>query len=260
MRKAVLALGAVALAATALAVPPAPAEVAQQGNLRVAFEGKLSPHELPRSGAAPISVSFGGRISTTDGLAPPQLREIEVALNRHGRLDRHGLPVCHLKRLQPSSNKDALKACRSSLVGEGFFTANVLIPGQAPFPSRGRVLAFNGTLGRAPVIFAHVYGTEPVPTSYTLPFAIRRDGGTFATVLSASLPDVTSDVGFVTGLRLELERRFRHRGKTHSYLGAGCPAPKGFPGAVFPFARASFSFAGGSTLSSTLTRSCRAGG
>lgn len=257
MRKTILGLAVVALVA-ATAAASAPAEVAQKSNLRVAFEGRLSPHALPRSGTAPVSVSFGGRISTADSSPPPQLREIEVAINRHGRLDRRGLPVCHLKRLQPSSNKDALKACRSSLVGEGFFTANVLIPGQAPFPSQGRVLAFNGEVGGRPVILAHVYGTEPVPTSYTLAFEIHRAGGTFATVLRASLPDVTSDVGFVTGLSLELERHFRYRGKAHSYLGAGCPAPKGFSGAVFPFARASFSFAGGSTLSSTLTRSCGA--
>ncbi len=258
MRKTILGLGAVALFATALAVSPAGAEVAQQGNLRASFEGELSPRDLPRSGVAPVSVSFGGHISTTDRATPPQLRQIEVAINRHGRLDHEGLPACHLKRLQPSSNKDALKACRSSLVGEGSFTANVLIPGQAPFPSDGKVLAFNGEVGGRPVIFAHVYGTEPVPTSYTLPFEIHRGKGTFATVLRASLPAVTTDVGYVTGLSLNLERRFRFRGQRRSYISAGCPAPKGFPGAVFPLARARFSFAGVGSLSSTLTRSCAA--
>ena len=43
-----------------------------------------------------------------------------------------------------------------------------------------------------------------------------------------------------------------------SYLSAGCPAPKGFPGATFPFAKASFAFAGKQALTSTLTRSCGA--
>jgi hypothetical protein len=45
-----------------------------------------------------------------------------------------------------------------------------------------------------------------------------------------------------------------------SYLSAGCPAPKGFPGAVFPFAKASFAFAKQPSLNSTLTRSCGAEG
>ncbi len=258
MRRTILGLGAVAICAAALGVATATAEIAQKGNLRVAFEGEIAPRALPRQGTAPIDVTIGGHITTTDRTPPPQLQEIEIGINRHGRLDYRGLPACQLKRLQPSSNKDALKACRASLVGEGSFSANVLIPGQAPFPSKGRVLAFNGRKGGKPVIFAHVYGTEPVPTSYTLPFEIRRAKGTFATVLHASLPEVTTDVGFVTGLSLNLDRRFRYRGKTRSYLAAGCPAPAGFPGAVFPLIRAAFSFGSGAILSSTLTRSCTA--
>ena len=46
------------------------------------------------------------------------------------------------------------------------------------------------------------------------------------------------------------------RGKPRSYLSAGCPAPVGFPGAVFPLARASFGFADGRVLSATMQRSC----
>jgi hypothetical protein len=49
-------------------------------------------------------------------------------------------------------------------------------------------------------------------------------------------------------------------GRKHSYFSASCPAPKGFPGAVFPFAKASIGFQGGPTLGSTLTRTCKAKG
>jgi hypothetical protein len=35
---------------------------------------------------------------------------------------------------------------------------------------------------------------------------------------------------------MRLDRRFRSGGRTHSYLAADCPAPAGFPGAVFPLA------------------------
>ena len=62
--------------------------------------------------------------------------------------------------------------------------------------------------------------------------------------------------GYVTGISLTSAAASRYRGKRHSYLSAGCPAPQGFPGAVFPFARASFGFAGGKPLT-TLTRSCK---
>ncbi len=236
----------------------AEAETVRKGALQVAFKGSLSPQALPREGTAPISVAVGGRVSTTDGSSPPQLRRVEIAINRNGRLDHRGLPACELDRIQPSTNQGALGACRRSLVGEGSFSAEVKLPQQAPFPSQGRVLAFNGRVDGRPVIFAHVYGTEPVPTSYTLTMEIRRTPGTFGTRLTISLPEVTSDVGFVTGIELNLERSFTYRGKRHSFLSAGCPAPKGFPGAVFPLARISFDFAGRKPLGSTLNRSCRA--
>jgi hypothetical protein len=120
------------------------------------------------------------------------------------------------------------------------------------------MFAFNGTYKGRPAILAHVYGTDPVPTSFTLPFVISKAKGTFATVLSATLPDAASNS--VTGIELILQRRFSYRGEARSYASAGCPAPKGFPGAVFPFARASYEFVGGRGLSSVLTRSCRARG
>jgi hypothetical protein len=250
--------------ATALLAPLAlaslaRAEVKQQGSLRVTFDASLTPHALPRSGKAPVKVSVGAKIAATNGATPPQLRKISIAINRNGELDAEGLPVCQLDRIQPSTTADALAACRSSLVGEGNFSAKVLLPQQAPFPSQGKVYAFNGSINGKPAIFAHVYGTQPVPTSYTIPFAISEAKGTFGTVLSASLPRVTSDWGYVTGLSMTLGRSFSAHGKRHSYISAGCPAPKGFPGASFPFAKAAFGF-GKKTLTSTLTRSCGAKG
>jgi hypothetical protein len=255
-RPFVCALALLLLAGSALAN----AEVVRKDNLQVAFEGQFSPQALPRRGTAPIAVSIGGRISTTDGKPPPQLRRISMEINRSGRLDATGLPVCAAKDIQPSTNQGALAACGASLVGSGSFSANVELPEQAPFPSRGKVLAFAGREGGRPVILAHVYGTEPIPTSYTLPFRIGGGRGDFGTVLTASLPQVTADWGFVTGIGLRLNRRFSFRGKRRSYVSAGCPAPPGFPGASFPLVRASFAFAHGTTLTSILNRSCRVSG
>jgi hypothetical protein len=235
------------------------AESVQHGHLRVRFNGKLSPSVLPRYGARAVAVSIGGRVRTTDGSEPPQLRRIELAINRHGHFETSGLPTCRLEQIQPSTNEQALAACRHAKVGEGLFFANVAIPGQAPFPSRGRLIAFNGVEDGRRVIFAHVYGDEPVPTSYTLPFFIERAKGTFSTKLSAALPHVTGKAGFITGIQLNLHRTYRFRGKRRSYLSAGCPAPKGINLAPFKLARATFVFAGRS-LSSVLTRSCRPAG
>jgi hypothetical protein len=124
----------------------------------------------------------------------------------------------------------------------------------------GRIFAFNGIFKGRPAILAHVFGSHPTPTSYTLPFTIRPAKGTYGTILTASLPQVTSHWGYVTGIQMTLGRSFRSHGRAQSYLSASCPAPASFPGATFPFARASFAFAGGWRLSSTLTRSCRVRG
>jgi hypothetical protein len=244
-----------ALACTALAR----AEVVQRGGLRVSFLGKLSPRVLPREGSAPISVFVGGRIAGTGGSSPPPLRQITIAINRNGHLDYRGLPTCRLEQIQPSTNQGALAACRTSLVGEGSFTAKIALPEQAPFPSSGKMLAFNGVLRGRPVLLAHVFGTDPVPSSFTLVFEIGAAKGTYGTVLRASLPDVTGNAGYITALSMELGRSFTSRGERHSYLSAGCPAPRGFPGAVFPFARVSFGF-GKKVLTSVLIRNCGARG
>ncbi len=251
-------LGCVVLAAAALLVTTAAAEPVQKGNLRVSFTGKVSPRALPRHGAAPIAVTVGGTVATTDGTPPPQLQKIEIAINRAGRFDRSGLPSCTYAQIQPSTTAAAMSACGPAKVGEGTFAANVLLPEQSPFPSEGRIVAFNGVEKGRPVILAHVYGTVPVPLSYTLVMQMTRTRGTFGTLLSAALPEITSDVAYVTGISLTLDRRFTRAGRTHGYLSAGCPAPAGFSIAVFPLARAGFTFAGGRTLAATMTRSCKA--
>jgi hypothetical protein len=239
---------AAVLAFGALLTPPAQAEVAQKGGVRVAVAGKMSPTKLPRSGGAPIAVSVSGQITPTVPGALPKLEAISIAVNSHGHLQTKGIPLCRLGHIDPSTTQEALLACRSSLVGEGHFSADVKIAEQSPFPSEGKLLAFNGKVGGKPALFAHIYGTEPVPTSYVLAFEIERTKGTYGTVLKASLPSVTGEWGYVTGVSLDLQRRF---------ASAACPAPEGFPGATFPLLRTSFGFDGGLKLKSTLNRSCK---
>lgn len=258
LRRLWLGLPAAALAVLALA-GLTKAEVVQRGGLRVSFNGRLTPKALPREEAAPVRVAVDAKIRSTDGGAPPQLRQIAIEINRYGHFNPRGLPICRLREIEPSTTANALAACRRSLVGEGRFSAKIRLAQQAPFPSGGKVLAFNGTLHGRPAILAHVYGTDPIPTSFTLPFAIEPAKGTFGTVLRASLPEVTGNAGYVTGLSLSLGRNFSFRGKRRSYLSASCPAPSGFPGAVFPFARARFGFEK-KTVTSTLTRNCKVRG
>jgi hypothetical protein len=235
------------------------AETKEEHGVRVSVDGRLLPKKLPRHGTAPVSVSVSGHIGSKRAAAPPQLETLTIAINRHGHLFSRGLPRCRLGHIDPSTTREALAACRPALVGEGRFSANVRLPEQSPFPSNGKVLAFNGKLNGRPTIFAHIYGTEPVPTSYVLPFFVKSTSGTFGTILETSLPSVTGEWGYVTGLSMTLERSFSYRGKRRSFLSAGCPAPAGFDIAYFPLIRTSFGFEGGVRVTSTVNRVCRAG-
>lgn len=253
-RRTLIGLGlAMALLGTGLAH----AELSQRGNLRLAFDASFSPQALPRDRDAPVTVSLDGSIRTTDGSRPPQLRAMSIAVNRYGRLSTVGLPVCPSQRLESTSSEAALAACRSALVGRGRFGANVDFP-DLKFPVEGRMLAFNSRKRGRPAIALHVYGTNPVETTIVLPFEVRHpERGRYGTVISTRIPRIASDLGYVTDLQLTFGRRYRHRGEARSFISARCAAPAGFPGALFNFARGSFSFANGQTLSTTLARDCR---
>jgi len=231
----------------------------QRAGIRVSFDGGISPTRLPRKGSAGVRVSLSAKIGTADGGEVPQLRRISLEINRAGHIDAAGPPACHMAQIQPSSTAAARAACGRSLIGEGSFTADVRLPEQSPFPSQGKVLAFNGSYRGRPAILAHVYGTRPLPTSYTLPFLISKAKGAFGTALRASLPRVTGDAAAITGLSLTLGRNFRSHGHAHPYISASCPAPAGWSKAPFPLARASFGFPG-RTLRSTTSSTCRVRG
>ncbi len=256
-----LALGALALTLALALIAGASAETIQRGTLRVGFAGHLDPQALPRRGAAPIAVDFSGNVFTTDGSTPPQLRRVSIAINRLGRLDHRGLPACRPGQLNPATTAEAMASCRRSLVGRGSFRAHVVLPEQSPFPSRGAVTAFYGEDDGEPVIFAHVYGSSPLPQSQVIVFRLGRSSSSrFGTTFTAELPQVAAEWGYVSGLSLNFGREFEFRGKRRSFLSAGCPAPAGFPQAPFTLARAEFGFEDGQRLAATMTRSCRATG
>lgn len=252
-------IAALGISLCLLAASLASAEILQRGNLRVSTTASMRPTRLPREGAAPIAVAVAGHIATTDGSRPPQLSALQIAINRHGRLDFSGLPTCRIEQIQPASSERALAACRSSLVGQGKFVGTIALPGAAPYPIEGRLLLFNGEESRRRVLFGHIYADKPFATSFVMTFAIeslRR--GTYGTLLSANLRKALGNKRNLTGIEMTLSRRWRSGGRSHSYLSAGCPAPRGFGGAVFPLAKTTFSFADGRRFSQTLRRNCRA--
>jgi hypothetical protein len=237
----------------------ASAEVLQHGHVRVKVAGQIAPKKLPRKGTAPIGVSVGGQIGTTDGSPPPQLTTMAIELNREGVIDTKGLPLCPYSSLEPASSSRAMANCKQALVGKGSFEAEVSLTGQESYTAKGKLLAFNGKRGGKPVLFAHIYSPQPFATSFVIVFAIKpASGGQFGSALVAKLPKTLSSWGKLIGIELKLDRRYSVGGKKRSYLSAGCPAPKGFGTVSFPLARTSFGFLGGPTLRGTLNRTCKA--
>jgi hypothetical protein len=257
-RSAVGAVAILLMLVPFLATPAdAGAELAERGDLFVRFSGGIAPSALPRHWRAPIAVNIDGTVKTLSGERPPALRRIVIAINRGGRLDTRGLPVCSKRQIAASSSTQALRACGPALVGRGTYTAAVAFPEQETFISRGRIFAFNAIVDGGRGILAHVYGSKPASITRIIVFRIHRDAGTFGTVFVGAVPESVNHYGYVKRIRLNLFRLFSHRGEVHSYLSAACAAPPGFPGAVFPFARTGMAFADGRTLSSILSRSCQ---
>jgi hypothetical protein len=260
LRPASLIALALALLAMVGMAGAARGEVKQEGNILVNFEGGISPRTLPRTGVAPVSVSVGSSFRAVDGAdPPPQLREISIGINREGKLFDRGLPTCRVRRIQPTTIKAARRICGGAIVGSGSVRVRVHLTNQAPFTFKGPLLAFNAE--RAPSgqrrLLAQVYGRKP-PSAFVLTFKILKQKGTFGTLIRTTLPKPAQKWAYVMSFEMKLRRTYAYRGKRHSYISAGCAAPVGFPGAIYPFAQARFGFAGGQSVTTDpLLRDCK---
>jgi hypothetical protein len=245
-------IGAIAIAASAAVV--------QEQGLRITVLSQIQPFKLPRIGTAPIAVFVSGHIDTPTGEVPPQLQKMTIKVNRHGLLQSQGLPRCAPEEIEATSTNRALEVCGDALVGSGKFYATVVFPDQRPYPTRGRLLIFNGRVKGKPVLFAHIYTTNPFASSFVITFAIKHiHKGPYGTELSASLPQALGNWGFVDRIKLTLKRKYTYGGKQLSYFNSGCPAPKEAKTASFSLAQASFSFAGHTPIVLGVQKSCRVG-
>jgi hypothetical protein len=242
-----------------MAATIAQADVVGGANVRVTFNGWLTPRALPRTGLAPVKLHLKGRLWTSDGRSPPPLRRVVFAINRHGKVAMRGLPVCRKSAILSTSSAQALASCRKALVGSGRFNAHIEIPTQAPFPARGRMLAFHSKRHGRHVILAHIFGTDPVPTVrvLTLTFQRPKRRGRFGATMSLRLPELGEDWGHVSGFELALHRRYTYRNQRRSVVSASCPAPRGFTLAVFTAAKGTYYLADGRVITRVITGTCK---
>lgn len=242
-----------ALAAGAIAR----ADVVQEGDVVVSFNGGISPRGLPRTGVAPVAVTIDSSFKSAEGAdPPPQLRTISIGINRRGKIFDRGLPTCRVRRIQPATIAAAKRICGGAIVGRGHVQVRVHLTNQPPFTFAGPMLVFHAKrAGGDRRMLAQVYGVKP-PSAFVLTFRIVKEAGEFGTVIKTSLPQSAREWAYVTHFDMKLRRVYTYKGQTHSYVNAGCAAPPGFPGAVYAFARANFGFAEGENVTSTLIRDC----
>lgn len=239
-----------------------PAAVLQSGNLRLTLLSQILPNKLPRTEKAPIAVFVSGHVEAVKSEVPSQLRSLAIKVNRHGQLQSKGLPACPVSRIQPSSTEDAVERCGQAVVGSGQFWAHIVFPGQDPYPTRGRLLVFNGrTRGGRPALLAHIYTANPFATSFVIAFRLKRiDEGAYGTELSAALPRALGEWGYVDRIKLTLRRKYHYQGQTRSYFNANCPAPADTQIASYPIALATFSFEQEGGFSLRVNKSCKVKG
>ena len=235
----------------------AQAELNRKGNLIVSFQGEITPSQLPRAQPSPVQVRVAGNVKTQNGMRLPQLRRIAVAINRSGRLYDKGLPTCNVASIQPATEEVAKKRCADSIVGSGHVTLVVRLPSQSDYVSRNNLLAFNGPhQGGKKLILAQIYSKNP-PGAIVLTFTVKRSKGLYGNVIETTLPNYARGWAYLTQFDMTLGRTYTHAGKTRSYVSASCAAPAGFPGALFPFAKASYEFSTGEVVTTKIMRHCK---
>jgi hypothetical protein len=246
------------IVALGIVAAPVNGERSQSGGLTVYLRGGVSPRTLPRDHSTPVSVRLQAGIETETSVPLPHVKKISLELAYRGALDTYGLPLCRRADLRALDTRHAIAICGPALVGKGSLYARVFVPAQTPFGLHARLLAFNGQTrqGRT-AIWVLAYSPDP-PISFVLPFHVRRQPGPFRTVLVSVVPRDVGPWPHFAHFRIVVSRRYRFRGRLHSYLRASCPLPPRFTSGLLSLARASFIIDNGPELNVEAVRTCRA--
>jgi len=230
------ALGALA-ALGVLLVSGAAGDVVRSGNLEISIEGGITPKKLPKHKPAPITLKVKGSIATTDGSHVPALKTIDLQFDRHGQLNTKGLPTCSAAKLQSTLTAQALRACRSALVGRGRVSAEIAFPEQAPFDASGPLLIFNGKpKGGKQVLIFHVYAHVPAPTTFVTQGVISKTHGKYGTDALIQIPTIVGGQGSLTSFQATLHKTWTYKHRKQSLLLATCPSGVLYAHGVFEFA------------------------
>lgn len=215
-------LGLLAIAATAAASVFHVHVV--EGNLVLDAEGGFEPTALPKHKNAPISFHGGGKLSTLSGELPPIIDKFTVEFDRHGAVDTTGLAVCTKAKLIATDVAAARRACKDAIVGEGFGSAVVKFPEQAPIKVGSPITVFNGPKqGGNDTVLAHAHLNYPGPTTFIVPVVIEKiHKGPYGYRIKVKIPKIAGGYGHPISGTTKIGRKWTYKGKQHSYVNARC--------------------------------------
>jgi hypothetical protein len=194
------------------------------GKTVVSATASIAPRALPARGDAPVEVSSVTRVKTTDGSAPPTLKELVFVFDKHGSIDTRGLPVCTLAKLAETTPAAARKRCRGAIVGEGTGTAEVNFPDRAPIQISSPLTLFNAPpVGGKPSVIVHAYEQVPAPKAVLIPFSIERvSKGRYGFQVKIPVPEIAGGFGAATLAKATIGATWKRGGKTVGYANASC--------------------------------------
>lgn len=221
----VLALAA-ALAVGVAAYASAAGTTIRAGNLVLRFGSNVSPQKLPARRYAPIALNVFGNIKTTDGTHPSAFRETVVDIDKNGRVNTRGVPVCRSGQLQARDTKAAKRVCGRAIVGGGGAHVQIKFAEQNPIRVASPLLIFNGGTRRGTTtMFIHSFITVPVPAAIVTTLKIKNiRKGRFGQRVVAKVPRIVGGAGSALDFKFTIRRKFfRFKRGRHAYLEARCP-------------------------------------
>lgn len=194
------------------------------GNIVVDGDGGFAPKALPQDHNAPIRFFMHGHIRTIDGTRPSPVRQIVLELDKHGAAETRGLPKCTEAKLVATTTKQARKLCPGAIVGTGSGTALIELPEQRPIETTSPITIFNGPEKHGnPTAIGHAHLDYPSPTTYLVQAEIQKvHHGRYGYKIVINLPKLVNDYGSGIAAKLEINRKWKYRGKTLSYANARC--------------------------------------
>lgn len=251
------AAAAALLVCWSIADRPAPAvAVTEQASLHASF----SPDRL----GTPTTIGFGFEVSTTEGLAPPPLSNINLHIPAGMDFTQTtlGLAICNPASLQAHG----LAGCSpNSRLGYG--SASVEVPfGTGSGHELPEIQALMGppTSNNNMVVLFYANGQTPVFAQLVFKGEVLPASGAFGSELATSVPPIPSvpngpDVSIVS-VRATIGPShltyYRHRhGRLEAFHPRGVSIPEHCPKGGFPFS-ANFTFQDGSTTSAATVVPC----